>query len=189
MTLWSCDPLVMWPGGAPCRLNEGHTVYLERMIGRSMVSEQFRQFKALGGWKDLQDSVNTFGSSSPLTQLVPSLQDVDPDDAFSSRFSYGSVTTDQWKEHLFSYFKDQVEVLNKVDWTAWMFTPGMPPVQPRYDTTLADACIALSQRWIKAGDQDLSRFQGSDLKTLSSHQLIEFLSLLLQEVDHQGPLH
>ncbi|XP_056281197.1 leukotriene A-4 hydrolase [Pseudoliparis swirei] len=194
-------------------LNEGHTVYLERMIGRSMVSEQFRQFKALGGWKDLQDSVNTFGASSPLTQLVPSLQDVDPDDAFSSvpyekgfallyhleellggpevfvgflrsyiqRFSYGSVTTDQWKTHLFTYFKDQVEVLNKVDWTAWMFAPGMPPVQPRYDTTLADACIALSQRWIKAGDQDLSGFQGSDLKTLSSHQLIEFLSLLLQE--------
>lgn len=39
------------------RLNEGHTVYLERMIGRQMESEQFRQFKAIGGWKDLQDSV------------------------------------------------------------------------------------------------------------------------------------
>ena len=39
------------------RLNEGHTVYLERMIGRSMESEQFRQFKAMGGWKELQESV------------------------------------------------------------------------------------------------------------------------------------
>uniref|UniRef100_A0A8C2WS03 Leukotriene A-4 hydrolase n=1 Tax=Cyclopterus lumpus TaxID=8103 RepID=A0A8C2WS03_CYCLU len=186
-------------------LNEGHTVYLERMIGRSLVSEQFRQFKAMGGWKDLQDSVNTFGADNVLTNLVPSLQDVNPDDAFSSvpyekgfallyhleellggpevfmgfvrsyiqRFSYGSVTTDEWKNHLFTYFKDQVEVLNKVDWNAWMFTPGMPPVKPQYDTTLADACIALNQ--------DLSSFKESDVKMLSSHQLIEFLSLLLQE--------
>lgn len=42
-----------------CRLNEGHTVYLERMIGRCMESEQFRQFKAMGGWKELQDAVRT----------------------------------------------------------------------------------------------------------------------------------
>uniref|UniRef100_A0A3B3UMR6 Leukotriene A(4) hydrolase n=1 Tax=Poecilia latipinna TaxID=48699 RepID=A0A3B3UMR6_9TELE len=191
------------------RLNEGHTVYLERMIGRRMEGEQFRQFKAIGGWKDLQDSVNTFGANNPLTNLVPSLQEVNPDDAFSSvpyekgfallyhleelmggpvfmgfvksyiqRFAYSSVTTDDWKNYLFTYFKDKVDILNKVDWNGWMFTPGMPPVKP-YDTTLADACIALTQRWIKA--KDLNVFSQSDVKTLSSHQLIEFLSLLLQE--------
>lgn len=51
------------------RLNEGHTVYLERMIGRSLVSEQFRQFKAMGGWKDLQDSVRmcTLGGRAGAT--------------------------------------------------------------------------------------------------------------------------
>uniref|UniRef100_A0A7N8XHD9 Leukotriene A-4 hydrolase n=1 Tax=Mastacembelus armatus TaxID=205130 RepID=A0A7N8XHD9_9TELE len=163
-------------------LNEGHTVYLERMIGRCMKSEQFRQFDAIGGWKDLQDSVNTFGANNPLTNLVPSLQDVDPDDAFSSvpyekgfallyhleelmggpevfmgfvksyiqMFAYSSVTTEEWKNYLFTYFKDKVNILKKVDWNAWMFTPGMPPVKPQYDTTLADACIALSQKWIKS---------------------------------------
>lgn len=47
------------------RLNEGHTVYLERMIGRCMEGEQFRQFKAMGGWKDLQDSVS-FSSRSTV---------------------------------------------------------------------------------------------------------------------------
>lgn len=70
-------------------------------------------------------------------------------------FAYGSVTTEDWKKHLFAYFKDQVrppaggelpdaaastnhvtsgsqvEVLNKVDWNMWMFTPGMPSVQPQ----------------------------------------------------------
>ncbi|XP_020782000.1 leukotriene A-4 hydrolase isoform X2 [Boleophthalmus pectinirostris] len=194
-------------------LNEGHTVYLERMIARCMESEQSRQFKAMGGWKELQDSVNTFGANSPLTNLVPSLQDVDPDDAFSlipyekgfallyhleelmggpevfmefvksyiQMFAYSSVTTDQWKNYLFTYFKDKVDILNKVDWNAWIYTPGMPPVKPQYDTTLADACIALSQKWIKAKEQDLEGFKESDVKTLSSSQLIELLTLLLQE--------
>lgn len=194
-------------------LNEGHTVYLERMIGRCMESEQFRQFKAIGGWKELQESVNTFGANNPLTNLVPDLKEVDPDDAFSSvpyekgfallyhleellggpevfmafvksyiqLFAYSSVTTEEWKAYLFTYFKDKVDLLNKVDWNAWMHTPGMPPVKPQYDTTMADACIALCQRWVKAKEGDLSGFSGADLKTLSSHQLIEFLSLLLQE--------
>ncbi|KAF7646003.1 hypothetical protein LDENG_00195120 [Lucifuga dentata] len=186
-------------------LNEGHTV---RMNG-----EPFRQFKAMGGWKDLQDSINTFGANNPLTNLVPSLQEVDPDDAFSSvpyekgfallyhleellggpevfmgfvksyiqMFAYSSVTTDEWKTHLFTYFKDKVDVLNKVDWSGWMQTPGLPPVKPQYDTTLADTCIALSRRWMTAKQEDLSGFNESDMKNLSSHQQVEFLSLLLQE--------
>uniref|UniRef100_A0AAZ3PKI7 Leukotriene A-4 hydrolase n=1 Tax=Oncorhynchus tshawytscha TaxID=74940 RepID=A0AAZ3PKI7_ONCTS len=183
-------------------LNEGHTVYLERMIGRSMESEQFRQFKAMGGWKDLQESVNTFGANNPLTNLVPNMNEVDPDDAFSSvpyekgfallyhleelmggpevfmgfvksyiqMFAYSSVTTEEWKKYLFTYFKNKVQcvcVLNQCH----------PP--PRYDTTMADACIALCKRWTKEGD--LGNFSEVDMKTLSTHQLIEFLSLLLQE--------
>ncbi|KAL0962731.1 hypothetical protein UPYG_G00344570 [Umbra pygmaea] len=194
-------------------LNEGHTVYLERMIGRSMESEQFRHFKALGGWKELQESVNTFGANNPLTVLVPNLSNVDPDDAFSSvpyekgfallyhleelmggpeifmgfvksyiqRFAYSSVTTDEWKNYLFTYFKEKVDILNKVDWNAWMYTPGMPPVKPQYDTTMADACISLCKRWTKATEVDLGHFSEADVKAFSTHQLIEFLSLLLQE--------
>ncbi|XP_051911023.1 leukotriene A-4 hydrolase isoform X2 [Hippocampus zosterae] len=195
-------------------LNEGHTVYLERMICARLEGEPFRQFKAMGGWKDLQDSVSTFGAQNPLTNLVPSLREVDPDDAFSSvpyekgfallyhlesllggpevfmgfvksyiqMFAYRSVTTAQWKDFLFAYFKDKVDVLQQVDWDAWMFTPGMPPVKPAYDTALADACIALCRRWIQATERDLSGFGASDVAELSSHQLVEFLALLLQEV-------
>uniref|UniRef100_A0AAY4EXJ2 Leukotriene A(4) hydrolase n=1 Tax=Denticeps clupeoides TaxID=299321 RepID=A0AAY4EXJ2_9TELE len=194
-------------------LNEGHTVYLERMIGRCLESEQFRQFKAMGGWKELQESVNTFGKNNPLTNLVPNLDEVDTDEAFSSvpyekgfallyhleellggpevfmafvksyiqLFAYSSVTTEEWKNYLYTYFKDKVDVLKKVDWNGWMHTPGMPPVTPKYDTTMADACISLCQRWVKATEADLSGFCAADVKTLSSHQLIEFMALLLQE--------
>ncbi|XP_029457425.1 leukotriene A-4 hydrolase [Rhinatrema bivittatum] len=194
-------------------LNEGHTVYLERRIGGRLFSEQFRHFQAVGGWKELKDSVGTFGAQNPLTNLVPSLNEVDPDVAYSSipyekgfaflfyleqqlggpdifvgflkaylhAFAYKSIITDDWKNFLYSYFKDKVDILEKVNWKAWMDSPGMPPIKPEYDMTLANACIALSQRWSKAAHCDLCSFNAEDLKKLSSHQRIEFLALLLQE--------
>ncbi|RXN25703.1 leukotriene A-4 hydrolase [Labeo rohita] len=96
-------------------------------------------------------------------------------------FAYGSVTTEEWKKYLFTYFKDKVDILNKVDWNAWMHTPGMPPVKPQYDTTMADACTALCQRWVKAKEEDLATFTEADVKKFNSPQLIEFMALLLQE--------
>ncbi|XDV24490.1 hypothetical protein PO909_028637 [Leuciscus waleckii] len=62
-----------------------------------------------------------------------------------------------------------------------MHTPGMPPVKPQYDTTMADACTALCQRWVKAKEGDLTSFTEADVKQLNSPQLIEFVALLLQE--------
>lgn len=40
------------------RLNEGHTVYLERHICGRLFGEKFRHFHALGGWGELQNSVS-----------------------------------------------------------------------------------------------------------------------------------
>uniref|UniRef100_A0A8C5MUF6 Leukotriene A-4 hydrolase n=1 Tax=Leptobrachium leishanense TaxID=445787 RepID=A0A8C5MUF6_9ANUR len=192
-------------------LNEGHTVYLERRIDGLLHGENLRQLLALGGWKELQNSVNTFGASNVLTNLVPNLHEVDVDEAFSSvpyekgfallyhleqllggpdvflgflkayiqRFAYKTVTTDDWKAFLYSYFKDKTDILDKVDWKGWMHTPGMPPVQPKYDMTLANACTALANKWIEAKESDLSSFSSEDLKDLSSYQRTEFLTQLL----------
>lgn len=38
---------------------------------------------------------------------------------------------DSESEGLSCVFVSQVDILNKVDWNAWMFTPGMPPVKPQ----------------------------------------------------------
>ncbi|XP_001509819.2 leukotriene A-4 hydrolase [Ornithorhynchus anatinus] len=99
--------------------------------------------------------------------------------AYVQNFSYKSVATDEWKGFLYSYFKDKVNLLDTVDWNAWLHSPGMPPVKPKYDMTLTNACIALSQRWIKASEGDLNSFCSADLKEMSSHQLVEFLAQLL----------
>ncbi|KAM6213314.1 leukotriene A-4 hydrolase [Sarcoramphus papa] len=194
-------------------LNEGHTVYLERRIGGRLFGEQFRHFQALGGWRELQNTINNLGDKNPVTNLIPNLNEVDPDVAYSSvpyekgfallfyleqllggpdvfigflkayvqQFAYKSIVTEDWKKFLYSYFKDKVDVLDKVDWNSWFHAPGMPPVKPTYDMTLANACVALSQRWIKAKESDLGSFSSADLKEMSSHQLIEFLALLLLE--------
>ncbi|KAJ7414107.1 Leukotriene A-4 hydrolase [Willisornis vidua] len=194
-------------------LNEGHTVYLERRIGGRLFGEQFRHFQALGGWRELQNTINTLGDKNPVTNLVLNLDEVDPDVAYSSvpyekgfallfyleqllggadvfigflkayvqQFAYKSIVTEDWKTFLYSYFKDKVDVLDKVDWNSWFHAPGMPPVKPTYDVTLANACVALSQRWIEAKESDLGSFSSADLKEMSSHQLIEFLALLLLE--------
>uniref|UniRef100_G1R1R9 Leukotriene A-4 hydrolase n=1 Tax=Nomascus leucogenys TaxID=61853 RepID=G1R1R9_NOMLE len=100
--------------------------------------------------------------------------------AYVEKFSYKSITTDDWKDFLYSYFKDKVDVLNQVDWNAWLYSPGLPPIKPNYDMTLTNACIALSQRWIIAKEDDLNSFNATDLKDLSSHQLNEFLAQTLQ---------
>ncbi|KAJ7410804.1 Leukotriene A-4 hydrolase [Pitangus sulphuratus] len=101
--------------------------------------------------------------------------------AYVQQFAYKSIVTEDWKKFLYSYFKDKVDVLDKVDWNSWLHAPGMPPVKPTYDMTLANACVALSQRWIEAKESDLGSFNSADLKEMSSHQLIEFLALLLLE--------
>uniref|UniRef100_A0A803XVL9 Leukotriene A4 hydrolase n=1 Tax=Meleagris gallopavo TaxID=9103 RepID=A0A803XVL9_MELGA len=194
-------------------LNEGHTVYLERRIGGRLFGEQFRHFKALGGWRELQNTINAVGENNPISNLVPNLNEIDPDVAYSSvpyekgfallfhleqllggpdvfmgflkayiqQFAYKSIVTDDWKKFLYSYFKDKVDILDKVDWKSWLHAPGMPPVKPTYDMTLTNACVALSQRWIQAKESDLGSFSSADLKGISSHQLIEFLALLLVE--------
>ncbi|XP_019633359.1 PREDICTED: leukotriene A-4 hydrolase-like [Branchiostoma belcheri] len=196
-------------------LNEGHTVFVERKIAGRMHGEKTRQFAALGGWKDLYHSVQTFGETNPLTNLVPRLEGVDPDDAFSSvpyekgftllyyleelvggpekfepflrkyidTFKYKCLDTEEWKAFLLDYFKKEVSegLFDQVDWNAWLHTPGMPPVKPSYDTTLADVCSSLCQRWSQATPDQLDQFTPQDLQDMSPGQKTEFLAQLLLE--------
>jgi len=67
-------------------LNEGHTMFLERMIVGRLQGEPMRQVHANEGWIKLLETVETLTSSGdvPYTKLVPDLKGVDPDDAFSA---------------------------------------------------------------------------------------------------------
>jgi len=66
-------------------LNEGWTMWLQRKImSRIHKNDLFFQFDAQIGRKDLRKSLEAYGESHEFTKLIPSLQDCDPDDAFSS---------------------------------------------------------------------------------------------------------
>lgn len=65
-------------------LNEGHTVYLERKIGYRLYGSDYNELANIEGQKALQGSIDAFGADNLLTAMCPTLDGVDPDDAFSS---------------------------------------------------------------------------------------------------------
>ncbi|XP_064604430.1 leukotriene A-4 hydrolase-like isoform X1 [Liolophura sinensis] len=101
--------------------------------------------------------------------------------AYIENFKLQSIDSNQWKDFLFSYFKDKISILETVDWNTWFYGVGMPPVKPQYDTSLADICHQLGDRWSAASDGDLSAFSPTDLSNLSSVQVRQFLNHLLQQ--------
>jgi len=95
-----------------------------------------------------------------------------------------SITTEQWKSHLYEYFKkhggdNKVKILDSIDWNAWFYGEGLElPVQPNYDTSLAEKAYALANCW------DASRsitdaahldFKESDLEDFDTNQTVVFL--------------
>lgn len=100
--------------------------------------------------------------------------------SYIDKYKYKSVDTTQWKEYLYEYFKDKRDVLDKVDWHAWLHTPGMPPVIPSYSRELVAVCEKLCARWVDPAT-DLASFSADDLASFQPGQRRLFLSLLLDK--------
>ncbi|KAL4226486.1 Leukotriene A-4 hydrolase [Mactra antiquata] len=101
--------------------------------------------------------------------------------SYIEKFKYKSITTTDWKDYLLSYFSEQASsgVFDGVDWDGWLFGEGMPPVKPKYDTTLADVCENLAKRWRDCSDEQLTDFNYSDIENFLSVQVEQFLSTFL----------
>jgi len=65
-------------------LNEGFTVFIERRIVEKMFGPGTASLKKRAGWNNLKDAVNHFGRDHPFTRLHVPMDNVDPDDSFSS---------------------------------------------------------------------------------------------------------
>ncbi|XP_075981670.1 leukotriene A-4 hydrolase isoform X2 [Anticarsia gemmatalis] len=193
-------------------LNEGFTVFLERKVGASLINDsaeakRSRDFHSLLGLQELSEAVETFGASSPLTNLVVDLNGIHPDDAFSrvpyekgslflryiedltggpevfddflrsylTKYRKKSLDTDQFKAFLLDYFKDN-DKLKKLDWDAWLYTSGMPPAIPDYDTTMTKAITALVAKL----NGSVVTFSYKDVSSFTPHQLIHYLQQLIE---------
>ncbi|KAG1469991.1 hypothetical protein G6F56_002938 [Rhizopus delemar] len=104
--------------------------------------------------------------------------------AYVENFASTSISTEDWKDFLFKYMgkvhgPSMVEKLNTIDFDAWINQPGMPPVNNAFDTTLADACLDLANRWDNARDLPaLDQFSPKDIEKFSAGQKIVFLERL-----------
>ncbi|KAG6829304.1 hypothetical protein H0H87_011970, partial [Tephrocybe sp. NHM501043] len=124
---------------------------------------------------------------------------------YVSTFIGTSITTEQWKDHLYGYWEknggpDKIKILDSVDWDAWFYGQGQKlPVEIEYDTTLVKAVYALASQWDRARstlDVTHLKFEGSDLKDFDSNQTIAFIERLqsysplpLTHIRHLGALY
>lgn len=67
--------------------------------------------------------------------------------AYFDTFKYKSIDSDVFRKYFEQYFTDELTG-KMVDWNAWLYTPGMPPVIPNYDRSLAVICEELVERFL-----------------------------------------
>ncbi|OQR75340.1 leukotriene A-4 hydrolase-like [Tropilaelaps mercedesae] len=100
--------------------------------------------------------------------------------AYIDRFKYKSIVTDDWKSFMYEFFANKKDILDKVDWNTWLYSPGMPPVIPEYKSELAVACRVLCEKWTQASDDDVKSFTNDEFKQMNANQKQEFFSELLE---------
>jgi len=124
---------------------------------------------------------------------------------YVATFQGKSITTWDWKAHLYAYFekhggREKLDALNSVDWDAWFYGEGLKlPVEPSYDTTLADPAYGLAVRWDTSRSiSDVTKldFTASDVEAFNSNQKIVFLERLATytplppaHISHLGALY
>lgn len=101
-------------------------------------------------------------------------------------FSGKSIATQQWKDHLYAYFRkhggeEKIKALDSIDWDAWFYGEGVElPAQEKLDLTLAEQAYVLADRWDAARAVDVSRtpFVAADMDGFNSNQKVVFLQRL-----------
>lgn len=106
---------------------------------------------------------------------------------YFGKFKKQSLDTYQFRDTLYEFFSDKKAILDTVDWDAWLYAPGMPPVKPDFDTSLADVCYELTQKWVSAvqaapekssPEHFKTLFSASDIEGWTSTQFVLFLDSL-----------
>lgn len=105
---------------------------------------------------------------------------------YFTTFAQRSLDSYEFKSSVLSFFSSDSAAssfLSSLDWEKWFYAPGFPP-KPDFDTSLADACYALAEKWeslvssSNGDDKDEEqKFQPreSDISKLSSTQIVVFL--------------
>ncbi|ABN64689.2 Probable leukotriene A-4 hydrolase (LTA-4 hydrolase) (Leukotriene A(4) hydrolase) [Scheffersomyces stipitis CBS 6054] len=121
----------------------------------------------------------TVGGKKVFDKFIPS---------YFKKFRYGSLDTYQFVDYLYEFFNDKKVELDSIDWESWLYKPGMPPVMPKFDTTLADECYELADEWfsaIKNNSYLKHDFSSADIKSFEPNQSVVFLDTLISYNKHK----
>lgn len=103
---------------------------------------------------------------------------------YFNKFKGSSLDSYMFRDTLYEFFYDRNDLLDSIDWDTWYFTPGLPP-KPHFDTSIADACYGLADRWMEAakGNGDYSMFSLKDIDGWTSSQAVVFLDTLSDSIE------
>ncbi|XP_030745721.1 leukotriene A-4 hydrolase isoform X2 [Sitophilus oryzae] len=97
--------------------------------------------------------------------------------SYFDKYKYQSIDTNDFKAYFEEYFHDN-ENLQEIDWSAWLYNPGMPPVIPDYDTSLAVVCDNIVEKITAWNGDEPAPITLKDKETLSTFQVIYILQKL-----------
>jgi leukotriene-A4 hydrolase len=112
--------------------------------------------------------------------------------AYVQKFSYGIVSSEEFKSFFLSFFEGDDKVLD-VPWDSWLYGSGMPPEPIGFDTTLAQASEDLAQAWLAVDRNNNDQKAGAprpatatDISSWSSRQICAFLDALQSHIQQDG---
>nr|CAH7753785.1 unnamed protein product [Callosobruchus chinensis] len=92
-------------------------------------------------------------------------------------YKYKSIDTNDFKNFFERHFSGNSNI-SSIDWDSWLYKPGMPPVIPDYDKSLAVFCNDLLEKFLKWDGEGSIPITGEDRDQMSSAQKIYFLDAL-----------
>lgn len=97
---------------------------------------------------------------------------------YFTEYKERSVDSYEFKSTLLTFFdsdNDAWKKLQSLDWDSWFYKPGFPP-KPDFDTTLADQCYDLADKWQEKNDGKTNfKPSASDIKSFTANQSVVFL--------------
>ncbi|KAG6874151.1 hypothetical protein C0995_005569 [Termitomyces sp. Mi166 len=178
---------------------EKETRYRRLVIDFDVGEDPDRAYSSIPYEKGANFILNLERKLGGLEVFLPYVKD------YVSTFIGKSITTEQWKEHLYGYWEknggtEKTKILDSIDWDAWFYGQGQHlPVELEFDTSLAKEVYSLASDWDAArSTSDITQldFKESDLERFDSNQIIAFLEHLqsypplpLSHLRHLGTLY
>lgn len=99
---------------------------------------------------------------------------------YINKYKYQSIVTEDFKNTLYEYFEGKADdQLKEIDWDLWLYGEGMPPIIPKYDTSILDAVNQQAEIWNTSNIEEIKN-NSNISKDLTILQKIELLTVLVQ---------